>query len=141
MDKKEIQEALLTLREIEKRISDLDLLFSNTPLFTRTELIEKIFQDIINNNEFLLSIEGNEDKLKRTHKERTTEDIFDFTQLDKLEGDQAKRSAILNTFIDNFEDISESDKKAILKSLTDKDAKEIKKDIIQLSKVFKLKDF
>jgi len=140
VEKEQIQEALLTIRDIEKKMSELENVFSSVS-FARSELIEKIFQDIINTNEFLLSIEGKEDQLKRAQKERKPEDLFDFKQLEKVEGDKTKKTIILNGFIENFEGISENDRKAILESLIDKDLNSVKKDILQLSKVFKLKDF
>lgn len=139
MDKKVLQEAISKIRDIERKISDLDGILSGVSIFNRNELIQEIYQDIILNDKFLQTLEKGPIQAVKAHKERKPEDSFDFDSLNEVVNDPAKKLGKIKSYLEKFSDISENDKNAIIQTLVDKDVDFIKNNIIQLTKVFALK--
>lgn len=139
MDKKVLQEAISKIRDIERKISDLDSILSGVSIFNRSELIQEIYQDIIVNDKFLQTLEKGPIQAVKAHKELKPEDSFDFDSLNEVVNDPAKKLVKIKSYLEKFSDISENDKNAIIQTLVDKDVDFIKNNIIQLTKVFALK--
>ncbi len=139
MERENLTQPLSRIKEIEKDIEKLSEMLSNSSIFSRNEMLQQIFHDILKNDRSFKAIGIVQDDFFSPLKVQQPEFFFDFSIFEQIRKDPGKKLKYLSEFLDLFEEISEKDKTAILQSFNDKSIEEINKDMISLVEIFKLK--
>ncbi|MFX1586670.1 MAG: hypothetical protein ACFFC1_00830 [Promethearchaeota archaeon] len=139
MEKDKLDEALSTIKSIDKKKLEIEKNLSELPILSRKEMLIEITNDIIKQHKILN--EGGFSKEDVWPSEPGETDSISLI-LDNLISDikktPSKKIIYLRLFLDRFHEISEQDKNVIIQSIKDEHPKELKEKIQPLISVFKL---
>ena len=142
MDDSKLDKLQFLLKAIEKKNLELEKYLSNFKSLARVNILKEITKDILKNNKLLkeLCIEIETPSLDHQEiKEKAKKDLAEELIL-KIKHNPTKKVFILHEFLKQLLDISENDINVILKSLKEKNDKDLKSEISSLISIFKLKD-
>ncbi|MFX1442564.1 MAG: hypothetical protein ACFFHV_04050 [Promethearchaeota archaeon] len=142
MEKENLDKVLSMIKGIEKKNLEFEKYLSNLKILSRNSFLKEIISDILENNKFFqrirLSDEGTclaEEELEELSNGNYIEEL-----ISKIRNEPSKRIIILREYLSKLEGIAENDLNVILKSLTNKDLEDLKKELLNLTKIFKIKN-
>ncbi|MFX0042370.1 MAG: hypothetical protein ACFE8L_05625 [Candidatus Hodarchaeota archaeon] len=139
----EREKILSIIKDLEEKNLELENYLSNLTILSRNDIIKKISQDIIQNNELLQEIVSSKEQLFSSRIKRPISPIQHIIEgfLSKIKSTPSKKVIYLREFLEIFkQEISEKDKDVILQSLQDeKNEEELKEKMITLATTFELK--
>ena len=136
MDREKVEVIEEDILEIDKSISQIVKISSHLKIPSRSEILRETYEDLLEHFEILKAEEYSQGKQMR---EARPEFSFDFTIFNEIEAHPSKKIPLLKKYLDQFEEITSSDRNAILETLKDKNVEEINKYLINLVEAFKLK--
>jgi len=140
MERKKYKNILSKIQEINQETSELNQKISDLSIISRGELIGKIYNDIIVKDHPIFKekeITGEKSTPKREETPPSDEEFIN-TVIINLKKNPAKKVLYLKQFLDNLSDISDSDRRVVLKSLKNTDIEELKEKMNSLIEIFKL---
>jgi hypothetical protein len=142
MEDSNLEKVHSLIKSIEKKNLELENYLSNLKIISRATLLKDIATDILKKNVLIKDFHTRASnhisyhkKLESSKKDATGNLIFN------IQNNPAKRVFFLQEFLKQFEDISENDINVILKSLKDKNEEDLIRELSNLIKIFKIKDF
>ena len=140
MERKKYEKVLLKIQEIKSNTSDLKQNLSELSIISREELIGQIYNDIIVKHHPIFKERDITDTKGHPKREEAlpSDEEFINTIISNLKNHPAKKVIYLKQFLDNLSDISDSDRKVVLKSLESTEIDELKKKMNSLIDIFKL---
>lgn len=142
MDKENLDKVLSMIKGIEKKNVEFNKFLSNLKIISRNSLLKEIVSDILAKNKFFQRIQLNDkdiylakEKLAELSNGNYIEEL-----ISKIQNEPSKKFIILREYLNKLEGIAESDLNVILKSLTNKNLEDLNKELLNLTKIFKIKD-
>ena len=141
MESSNLKKIISMIKGIEKKTSELENFLTTLPILTRNSMLKEIYEDTLKNNKFFQELGVSKEKIDRPEYlkeslliENIIEDI-----ISNIKENPSKKVIYLKEFLKLFQEISDNDKMVILQSLKDKDPSELEKQIMSLTKIFKVK--
>lgn len=143
MEKEHLDKLISMIKSIEKKNSEFERYLSNLNVISRNNMIKELISDIIRNNQFFQSIKLKDEEiyfkkgeLKNISSEKYIEEL-----IIKIQDEPSKKTIILKEFLNQLDGISDSDLIVLLKSLKDKNDEELNQELLNLTKIFTIKNF
>ena len=142
MEKENLDNILSMIKGIEKKNLEFDTYLSNVKVLSRNSLLKEIISNILEQNKFFQRIQVNDKEvcLAKEELEGFSNGNYIEELVLKIQNEPSKKFIILREYLSKLEGISESDLNVILKSLTDKNLEDLNKELVNLTKIFKIKD-
>ena len=137
-----LEKLTFMIKEIEKKNNEFENFVSNLDVYSRANMLNEISSNIINNNKIFqeLQLEQKTACLPKEKVEKSqVNNLIEQTFL-KIQSDSSKKVIFLRAFLDNLKDVSDNDKNVILNSFKNKNDDEIKEELSNLVKIFKIKE-
>jgi hypothetical protein len=140
MERKEYEEVLLKIQEIKSNTRDLQQNLSDLSIISREELIGNIYNDIIVKHHPIFKERDITDTKGHPKREEALPSDEEFVNniISNLKSEPAKKVIYLKQFLDNLSDISDSDRKVVLKSLKSTEIEDLQKKMKSLIDIFNL---
>ncbi len=142
MEKENLDNILSMIKGIEKKNLEFDTYLSNLKFLSRNSLLKEIISNILEQNKFFQRIRVNDKEvcLAKEELEGLSNSNYIEELVLKIQNEPSKKFIILREYLSKLEGISESDLNVILKSLTDKNLEDLNKELVNLTKIFKIKE-
>ncbi|HEY0087753.1 MAG TPA: hypothetical protein VGB37_02855, partial [Candidatus Lokiarchaeia archaeon] len=115
---------------------------SNLDIYSRANMLKEISSNVINNNKIFQELQLEQktvclpkEKLEKSQVNNLIEQTFI-----KIQSDSSKKVIFLRAFLENLKDVSDIDVNVILNSFKNKSDDEIKDELSNLVKIFKIKE-
>lgn len=140
MERKQYEKVLLKIQQIRSNTKELNQNLSDLSIISRKELIGKIYNDIIVKHHPIFKERDITDTKGHPKREEAlpSDEEFVNTIISNLKSHPAKKVIYLKQFLDNLSNISDSDRKVVLKSLESTEIDDLKKKMKSLIDIFKL---
>jgi len=142
MEKENLDKVLSMIKGIEKKNLEFNKYLSNLKILSRNSFLKEIISNILEKNKFFQRIQLNDNGIclaKEELKELSNGNYIE-ELISKIRNEPSKKIIILREYLSKLQGIAESDLNIILKSLTNKDLEELNKELLTLTKIFKIKD-
>lgn len=142
MESEKKEKIIEMIKAIENKNTEMKEYISSLSILSRNELLKEITREIINNNSLIQELLGTEVQFISREKEvKTSIDNIIEDYINKIQKNPYKKVIFLREFLESFHDqISETDKDVILKSLKDEENDEkLKERMVFLANTFELK--
>jgi len=133
---------LFMIKELEKKNNEFENFVSNLDIYSRVNILKEISSHIINNNKIFQELQLEQktvclpkEKLEKSQVNNLIEQTFI-----KIQSDSSKKVIFLRAFLENLKDVSDNDVNVILNSFKNKSDDEIKDELSNLVKIFKIKE-
>jgi len=133
---------LFMIKELEKKNNEFENFVSNLDIYSRVNILKEISSHIINNNKIFQELQLEQktvclpkEKLEKSQVNNLIEHTFI-----KIQSDSSKKVIFLRAFLENLKDVSDNDVNVILNSFKNKSDDEIKDELSNLVKIFKIKE-
>lgn len=142
MEKENLDKVLAMIKGIEKKNLEFERYLSNLKILSRNSLLKEIISDIIENNKSfqIIQLEDEGICLAKEDLEQVSNGNYIEELISKIQNEPSKKIFILREYLSKLEEISESDLNVILKSLTNINLEDLNRELLNLTKVFKIKD-
>ncbi|MHA1146753.1 MAG: hypothetical protein ACTSR8_00745 [Promethearchaeota archaeon] len=139
MDSVNLEEIINLLKEIEKKKAKLSKKLVNLDPLSREKILKDIYENILTNSSLIKEFrEGSEILFSETDSPKTKTSIERI--IDEIQMNPTKKVFVLKEFLDNFPNISETDKNALLSSLENTEVKDLAGKMSSLLEIFKIND-
>ncbi len=140
MESENWEKILLKIEEIKNGTEDLKQILSKLSILPREQLIENIYSDIIVKHHPIFKEREIRSQKKTAKKDDEIRSDKDFVNsiIINLKNNPAKKVLYLKQFLDNLSEISESDRKVVLKSLEGTDIDDLEEKMHSLIEIFKI---
>ena len=133
---------MFMIKEMEKMNNDFENFVSNLDIYSRANMLKEIASNVINNNKIFQELQL-EQKTAYIPKEKLeisqVYNLIEYTFI-KIQSDTSKKIIFLRAFLENLKDVSDNDINVILNSFKNKSDDEIKEELSNLVKIFKIKE-
>ena len=142
MEKENLDKVLAMIKGIEKKNLEFERYLSNLKILSRNSLLKEIVSDIIESNKYFQRIQLDDEGicLAKEDLEQTSNGNYIEELISKIQNEPSKKFFHLREYLSKLEGISESDLNVILKSLTNKNLEDLNREVLNLTKIFKIKD-
>ena len=142
MEKENLDKVLSMIKGIEKKNLEFERYLSNLNIFSRNSMLKEIISDIIKNNKFFQQIQLEDESicLAKEESEKISTDNYIEELILKIQNEPSKKIIILREYLSKLEGISENDLNVILTSLKNKNLEELKPELLNLTKIFNIKN-
>ena len=142
MEEENLDNLLSMIKSIEKKNLEFDTYLSNLKILSRNSLLKEIISNILEQNKLFqgIRVDDKEVCLAKEEVERLSNGNYIEELILKIQNEPSKKFIILREYLSKLEGISESDLNVILKSVTDKNLEDLNKELINLTKIFKIKE-
>ncbi len=142
MEKENLDKVLSMIKGIEKKNLEFERYLSNLNIFSRNSMLKEIISDIIKNNKFFQQIQLEDESicLAKEESETISTDNYIEELILKIQNEPSKKIIILREYLSKLEGISENDLNVILTSLKNKNLEELKLELLNLTKIFNIKN-
>ena len=142
MENENLDKVLSMIKGIEKKNLEFDDYLSNLRILSRNNLLKEIISNIIKNNQSFqsLQLENEGICLAKEESGQISDGNYIEELISKIQNEPSKKILILREYLGKLEGISENDLNVILKSLTSKNLEDLDKELLNLTKIFKIRD-
>ncbi len=142
MEKENLDKVLAMIKGIEKKNLEFERYLSNLKILSRNSLLKEIISDIIESNKSFQRIQLDDEGicLAKEDLEQISNGNYIEELISKIQNEPSKKIFILREYLSKLEGISESDLNIILKSLTNINLEDLNRELLNLTKIFKIKD-
>lgn len=142
MEKENLDKVLAMIKGIEKKNVEFERYLSNLKIISRNSLLKEIISDIIESNKSfqIIQLEDEGICLAKEDLEQISNGNYIEELISKIQNEPSKKIFHLREYLSKLEGISESDLNIILKSLTNINLEDLNRELLNLTKIFKIKD-
>ena len=141
MERENLSKALSLIEDLERKNEEIDEILSNLPLTSRSELLQEITRDIIEQNSIIKEHGINKENIcdpEASDQENLSINLVIDNLISNIQKNPSKKVFFLRLFLERFREISDQDKNVVIQSIKDEDPKELKEKILSILNVFKL---
>jgi len=130
------------IKGIEKKNLEFESYLSNLKILSRNSLLKEIIADIIEKNKNFQRIQLDEEGicLAKEEIEPISNGNYIEELISKIQNEPSKKIIILREYLSKLEGIAENDLNVLLKSLTNKNLEDLNKELLNLTKIFQIKN-
>lgn len=137
-----LNRVLSMIKGIERKNSEFEDYLSHLKVLSRNKMLREISVNIIKNSKLFQELQVDSTRLCVAKEELENILLYNFIEelILKIKNDPTRKIIFLRDFLDHLEDVTQNDKIVILQSLEDKSIEELNQEMINLIKIFKIKD-
>lgn len=142
MEEGNLNKVLSMIKGIERKNSEFEDYLSHLKVLSRNKMLREISVNIIKNSKLFQELQVDSTRLCVAKEELENILLYNFIEelILKIKNDPTRKIIFLRDFLDHLEDVTQNDKIVILQSLEDKSIEELNQEMINLIKIFKIKD-
>ena len=142
MEEGNLNNVLSMIKGIERKNLEFENFLSNLKISSRNKMLREISFNIIKNNKLLkeLQVDRKGMRVAKEELENILTKNFIEETIFKVQNNPSKKVIFLRDFLDHLEDVSPTDKNVILQSLEEKASEDLNLEMLNLVKIFKIKD-
>ena len=142
MEEGNLNKVLSMIKGIERKNSEFEDYLSHLKVLSRNKMLREISVNIIKNSKLFQELQVDSTRLCVAKEELENILLNNFIEelILKIKNDPTRKIIFLRDFLDHLEDVTQNDKIVILQSLEDKSIEELNQEMINLIKIFKIKD-